>query len=189
MDNEILENEETKIDSPKFVVRTTLNVNMQLEATDAVQSKGFHIFSFACMGLCAAMFIALIVLYFIDKSSSNLFMAAIVLLALAFLIYNKYSMPKKSMARWEAGIERSFGTKELHLNTEFYELSLIQVLEENEENMSDSGYSEISEMKETENLFLLRCGKRQWYFVEKKGFKVGNPDAFRKFITERIGGR
>ncbi len=189
MDNEILENEEVKLDPPKFVVKTTLDANMQLEAADAVQGKGFHIFSYACMGLCVVMFLALIVIYFIDKKSSNLFMAALLLLTLAFLIYNKYSMPKKSMARWEAGIERSFGTKQLHLTTEFYDRSLIQVLDENEENMSDSGYSELTEMRETENLFLLRCSKRQWYFVEKKGFKVGTPEAFRTFITERIGGK
>ncbi len=189
MDNEILENADVQIDPPKYVVKTTLNAAHQIEAADAVQGKGFHIFSYVCMGLCTCMFIALIVIYFIDKNSSNLFMAALLVLTLAFLIYNKYSMPKKSMMRWEQGIERAFGTKELHLTTEFYERSLIQVLEENEENMSDSGYSEITDMRETENLLLLRQSKRQWYFVEKKGFQVGDVESFKKFITERMGGK
>lgn len=187
MDNEILEHGE--LDQPKFVVKTTLNAAHQIEAADAVQGKGFHIFSYVCMGLCTCMFIALIVIYFIDKNSSNLFMAALLVLTLAFLIYNKYSMPKKSMARWEQSIENSFGTKELHLTTEFYERSLIQILDESEDHMTDSGYSEITEMRETEHLFLLRQSKRQWYFVEKEGFQIGNADAFKKFITERIGGK
>lgn len=196
MDNEILQTEELEeveeviqIDPPRFVVRTTLDVNMQLEATNAVQGKGFLIFSYLCMGLCACMMIAMIVLYFVQKNPTNLMMAALMALALAFLIYNKFSAPKKAMANWEASIERSFGSKSIHLVTEFYERSLIQTVEEDAENMSDSGYSEISEMKETENLFLLRCARRQWYFVEKKGFQFGSADSFRRFITERIGGK
>jgi len=188
MENEYLE-KEIHIDPPKYVVKTTLDANMQLDASNAVQGKGFKIFTYVCMALCVGMFIALIVIYFNDKNPSNLFMAALLLLTIAFLIYNKYSMPKKSMARWEMSINRTYGTKALHLTTEFYERSLIQLVLESEESMSDSGYSEISEMKETENLFLLRCGKRQWYFVEKKGFQVGSADSFRKFISERIGGK
>ena len=54
--------------------------------------------------------------------------------------------------------------------------------------MIDAGYSDLTELKETETLFLLRCKNRQWFFLSKKGFRMGSPDSFRRFITERIGG-
>ena len=52
----------------------------------------------------------------------------------------------------------------------------------------DAGYSTITELRETEHLFLLHCGRQQWYFVNKAGFQKGTPDEFRTFISERIGG-
>ena len=51
------------------------------------------------------------------------------------------------------------------------------------------GYSALSELKESEHLFLLRRSKQQWFFVAKDGFTVGNAEDFRKFITERLEGK
>ena len=73
------------------------------------------------------------------------------------------------------------------LHTDFYDLTLAQTLQENGE-VLDAGYSTITELRETEHLFLLHCGRQQWYFVNKAGFTKGTPDEFRAFISERIGG-
>ena len=193
MDNEIYEVDELEesepVAPPKFVVETTLNADTQAEAVQVVQSKGVQIFGYICMGLCAAMFIALIVLFFTMKNSGNLFYAAIMLFALAYMLYTKYVAPKKQRARWEDSIERTFGTRELHLTTEFYDYSLMQTMREDEENMVDAGYSELAELKEKETLFLIRCKNRQWFFLSKKGFRTGDVNAFASFITERMGGK
>lgn len=192
MDNEIYEIDEQEelepITPPRFVVNTVLNSDVQAEAAQTAQSKGIQIFGYVCMGLCAAMFIALIVMYFIHKTPANLFYAALMLLVLGYMLYNKYVSPKKQRERWESTIKRAFGTKELHLVTEFYELSLMQSMQEDEENLVDAGYSELVEMKESENLFLIRCRNRQWFFLSKHGFTVGSAESFRLFITERMGG-
>ena len=192
MDNEIYEIDELEelepITKPKFVVQTTLNADMQIEATKAIQPKSVIVFGYVCMGLCAAMFLALVVMYFVTGGGANLFYAALMLLTLAYLLYSKFVAPKKQRARWESNIRRAFGTNELHLTTEFYELSLVQTLQEDEENIVDAGYSELREMKESETLFLVRCANRQWFFLSKKGFRTGSVDAFRDFINERIGG-
>ncbi len=189
LDEELEEEEELEpITPPKFVVETVLNADTQAEASSVAQSKAVTIFGYVCMGVCAAMLIALIVIYFITKTSGNLFYAALMLLTLVFMLYNKFVAPKKQRQRWENTIVRAFGTTDLHLTTEFYELSLMQSMLEDENNLVDAGYSELMEMKESENLFLIRCRNRQWFFLSKKGFKVGSPEAFRKFISERIGG-
>lgn len=194
MENEIyeldeeLEEELEPITPPKFVVETILNADTQTEATKVVQSKAVTIFGYVCMGLCTAMFIALVVLYFTTKNSANLFYAALMLFTLAFMLYNKFVSPKKQRERWESTIQRAFGTTELHLTTEFYELSLLQSMKEDENNLVDAGYSELMEIKESENLFLLRCRNRQWFFLSKNGFKVGTAEDFRAFISEHIGG-
>ena len=66
-------------------------------------------------------------------------------------------------------------------------MKVAQTLQENGE-VLDAGYSTITELRETEHLFLLHCGRQQWYFVNKAGFTKGTPDEFRTFISERIGG-
>ena len=83
---------------------------------------------------------------------------------------------------------QSFGSKELHLTTEFYEYSLAQSVQE-DGSVNVQGYSDISELRESEHLFLLRRSKQQWFFVAKDGFTVGSEDAFRTFITERLEGK
>ena len=103
------------------------------------------------------------------------------------LFYNY--MPKKAMQNWEMSIRQRYGSSALHLTTEFYELSLAQTLEEDEEQFTVEGYSSIFELKETENLFLLRHGRDQYYFISKKGFTTGTAEEFRTFIQKRIGGK
>ena len=88
---------------------------------------------------------------------------------------------------WQQNIQSKYGSNALHLHTDFYDLTLAQTLQENGE-VLDAGYSTITELRETEHLFLLHCGRQQWYFVNKAGFTKGTPDEFRAFISERIGG-
>ncbi len=189
LEHEELIEEEVPLTPPQFVIETVLDAEAQFEAASAVQSKGFRLVSYLCIGLCAAMMVAMLVLYILHRDSSNLFMAGLLLLTIAFLLYNKFSMPKKSMQRWESSLQRSYGTTALHLTTEFYELSMVQTLSEDANNIVDAGYSELLELKETENLLLLACGRRQWFFLSKKGFKTGTLEEFRSFITQRIGGK
>lgn len=186
---EIPTEEAPELEPPKFTVKTVLNTEAQLEATAAVQSLAAKIISYACIGLCVAMLVAMIVLYFINKESQNLLMAGLLALTVAFLLYSKFTMPKKSMARWEDSLRRNYGVTELHLTTEFYDLSLIQTVEEDEENLVDAGYSQVFDLKETENLLLLATGKRQWFFLSKEGIEGGSVEDFKTFITERMGGK
>lgn len=189
MDEMTFHKTENDLQPPKFTVKTVLNVEVQLEANHAVQSTAAKIVSYACIGLCTAMLVTMIVLYFINKDSQNLLMAGLLALTVAFLLYSKFTMPKKSLQRWEDSLRQNYDTKELHLTTEFYDLSLIQSVEEDEENLVDAGYSQISDMRETENLLLLANGKRQWFFLAKDGFSGGSVEEFKSFITERMGGK
>ena len=101
------------------------------------------------------------------------------------MAYLKFYAPKAQLRRWEESILRSFGTTSLHLQTEFYELTLSQVVEETG-NEDEEGYSALKELKETKNLFLLRGKGKNWFFLSKNGFTVGTPDEFRSFMTSRI---
>lgn len=188
MENEEMLQEDFNL-QPKFVVETTLNAKVQLDASKAVQTKAANVLSYVCIGLCAVMSVALIVLYFTNRNTTNLVLGAVMIAAVAFMIYNKYSMPKKYAIQWEQNISKTFGSNELHLTMEFYELSLVQTMQEDAENIVDAGYSELVQMKETEDLFLIRCKNRQWFFLSKKGFRLGSADSFRRFIEERIGGK
>lgn len=188
--DELISNETAEtLQPPKFTVKTVLNADSQLEATNAVQTPAARIVGYLCIGLCAAMLVAMIVLYFVNGDSQNLLMAGLLALTVAFLLYSRLIMPKKSMQRWEESLRRSYGTTELHLTTEFYDLSLIQSVDEEEENLVDAGYSQLLDLKETENLLLLATGKRQWFFLSKEGIVGGTVEEFKSFITERMGGK
>jgi len=123
-----------------------------------------------------------------ENWQANAFSFVLVGAIMVFLLVSRFSSPKKAMAHWEEAMIKKYGSPALHINTEFYELSLAQSLREDEEQFVCDGYSSVKELVETENLFLLRHGKNQYYFVAKNGFRVGTADQFRSFIEQRIGG-
>ena len=183
------ENLEFPNDSPNFVIETTLNAQTHLKASAAAQPKFLGIFGYVYMFFCAVMCVVLIGLYVETKNTTNLLYAAAMLLTIAFALYTKKIAPKKQSARWEQSVERTFGCKELHLTTEFYNRCFIQTMRENQEHMVDAIYSDLVQIKETDEMFLIRCANRQWLFLSKDGFRKGEAEQFRKFIEERMGGK
>lgn len=192
-ESEVTEIEETEaeapaLDPPKFSANTVINAEIQREASEAVASKNAKYVSYGCIALVVVAFGLLVWQYVATRTTTGLLMLLLSALVVFFLIYSQVTMPKKAIARWEASMRRSFGTTELHLTTEFYNLSLAQSVQE-DGSVNVQGYSDISELRESEHLFLLRRSKQQWFFVAKDGFTVGNAEDFRSFITDRIEGK
>lgn len=173
----------------RFVVETELNGAMQLEASKALNStKLLKIMNYVCYALCAVMAGGLVVSYFSTGNKTSLMMAIMMLLMLAYMIYSRSAMPKRAIRRWEDSIYKAYGSNSLHLCTEFYEMNLAQLVREDEDAMTTESYSALSEIRETEHLFLLRQNKRQWFFVAKDGFTKGTAEELRSFLSGRIGG-
>ncbi len=175
------------LEAPRFAAETVLNAERQLEASKAVSPKLPRMISIFLIGFAIAAAGVLLWLYFAYGDKNNLIMAILVVPLVIYMILSRVAMPKKAMQRWEQSLISSYGCRELHLCTEFYDKALAQTLKESDE-LTTEGYSAILEIKETEHLFLLHHGGQQWFFVEKSGFTVGTADEFRAFITERIGG-
>lgn len=187
------ENEEEEIPElpePLFRVETLLDAQSQKDASLAVRGKAAEIISWVFVGICAVMFGVLLWRYFAAevRENSQLLYMGILLLALGMYLYNKFFAQKKALKRWEENLQKQFGTPCLHLTMEFFERSLCQSVRETEDTQVE-GYSAISGFKESEKLFLLRCGKQQWFFVSKEGFTKGTALDFREFISEKIGGK
>ena len=191
-ESEVIDIEETEeapaLDPPKFSANTVINAAVQQEASETVASKNAKYVSYGCIALVVVAFGLLIWQYVVNRTTMGLMMILLCALVIVYLVYSQVTMPKKALARWEASIERSFGSKELHLTTEFYEYSLAQSVKE-DGSVNVQGYSDLSEIRESEHLFLLRRSKQQWFFVAKDGFTVGSAEDFRTFITERIEGK
>ena len=191
-ESEVIDIEETEetpaLDPPKFSANTVINAAVQKEASETVASKNAKYVSYGCIALVVVAFGLLIWQYVVNRTTMGLMMVLLCALVIVYLVYSQVTMPKKALARWEASIERSFGSKELHLTTEFYEYSLAQSVKE-DGSVNVQGYSDLIEIRESEHLFLLRRSKQQWFFVAKDGFTVGSAEDFRTFITERIEGK
>lgn len=186
---EIEEEEEVPaLDPPKFSANTVINAAIQQEASETVASKNAKFVSYGCIALVVVALGLLIWQYVVNRTTMGLMMVLLCVLVIVYLIYSQITMPKKALERWEASILKSFGSKELHLTTEFYEYSLAQSVKE-DDSVNVQGYSDLSELRESEHLFLLRRSKQQWFFIAKDGFTVGNAEDFRKFITERLEGK
>ena len=132
------------------------------------------------LGLCASWSVPLL-------CAGLVVLALLLVLVVGYALFNQLRGPRTALRRWQQNIQTKYGSNALHLHTDFYDLTLAQTLQENGE-VLDAGYSTITELRETEHLFLLHCGRQQWYFVNKAGFTKGTPDEFRTFISERIGG-
>ncbi len=183
------ETEETPLDPPKFAVTTVLNVQTQKEASEAVAPKSAKIISYACIAALVLSIGLLTWQYIVTGSSGNLLLLVVAALVGLYLIYSHLTMPKKALRRWEENMIRNFGSATLHLEAEFYNLNMVQTLRENTDNITVEGYSELRGMIESEHMFLLKRNRQQWFFIAKDGFTTGTADEFRKFITERIGGK
>lgn len=175
------------LEQPLFAANTVLNAERQLEASKAVSPKLPQLLSIFLIVFAVGALGVLLWLYFAGGDQNNLFMAIVVVALIGYMVYSRLAMPKKAMLRWEEKLLNNYGSMELHLLTEFYDKALAQTLLEDGD-LTTEGYSAVTEMKETEHLFLLRHSAQQWFFVEKTGFTVGTADEFRTFITERIGG-
>lgn len=183
-----MEPEEIMQDQPQFVVETTLDAQMQEEASLAVMTKTANILSYIIYAVCGAMLIYLLVdsiMY--THWKENAIMMVLHAALLVYFLYSQKTGRKKALKRWEENLIRNYGTPALHLTTEFYELSLAQSLRETDDLITD-GYSSIKELKESEHLFLLRYANRQYYFIAKDGFAKGTAEEFRTFISARMGG-
>lgn len=187
IDDETEELEAVELEAPKFVVKTTLNVDTQLEASRALMPKFARLLTYFCMGIAAVMLVVLVWQYFATKNSSNLMLAAVLALMLVYLLYSQFSAPKKALQRWESDMQSRYGTNEMHLTSEFFALNLAQSIDETDDVIVE-GYSGLGRMIETEHMLLLQCGRRQWFFLSKEGVTGGTLDEFKSFLSERIGG-
>lgn len=181
----LAEEEATPLEPPIFSVNTVINADIQMEVSKALTGSRTKIINFCCFALVAVAAGVLLWQYIVTKSTMNLVMLVISVLALAYLVYSYFALPKRALGRWEEAVLRDYGQKELHLCTEFYRLTLAQTMQE-DGSVVVQGYSELIGFCESERLFLLRRSKQQWFFISKEGFTKGTPEEFRKFISERV---
>ena len=190
MDEEIMNQEEiVQQDEPLFIVKTRIDKQFQEEASRTVMGKAplvMNIILYSVFGLSFAWL--LIDALFNGNLGKNMILLILIPVVLIYTYLNRKSGPKKALKRWEDNLIRRFGTTALHLTTEFYPHSLAQTMEEDGTLLTE-GYSALQEVKESDNLFLLRYDKQSYFFVYKYGFQKGTVDEFRTFINARIGGK
>ncbi len=181
------EEQPAEVIPPRFVVKTTLNAQLQLEASTALAPKSAKWLTYICLVLVAAMAGFCVYVYVTTRSSTYLFYSVLMLMVGAFLAYQKFLMPKVSLKKWEQSMLARYGTRELHLTLEFFEHSLAQSVEELDD-VEQEGYSALSRIVETEHLILIKRNRTLWFFLEKSGFTVGRAEDFLPFLQEKIGG-
>lgn len=187
-EDEILVTEEENKEAPKpfFTVKTVLNAAMEQEASLALAPKFSKYFTYGCFILSGILTVGMFASYFWDHQSQSLILGVVMLLLLAFLIYNHLTTPKKMLRRWEASMERAYGTAELHLTTEFFDHSLAQSVEETND-ITVTGYSELSGIKDSEHLLLLRRDRSHWFFLARDGVQNGALEDLRAFLEKKMG--
>lgn len=171
---------------PKFIVNTTIDAQCQMEASKGLAPKSAKVMNYIIFAILGVLLVVSVWQYIEQRESSMLYTLLLLAGTLLLLVFFQFRAPHSATRRWEANLRKSFGTNALHVHTEFYDLTLSQTMAEND-SCIEEGYSVISAMKETENLFLLRRGKQQWFFIAKDGFTKGTPDEYRAFILARIG--
>ena len=181
----------------RFSVDTTIDADIQYEASKSLMPRYVQLLTWVCFGLSVVLLGIMVWQYVMTKNTMHLVLALLLVYAAYGARTDAESLtaapvctgrgPRTALRRWQQNIQTKYGSNALHLHTDFYDLTLAQTLQENGE-VLDAGYSTITELRETEHLFLLHCGRQQWYFVNKAGFTKGTPDEFRTFISERIGG-
>lgn len=174
--------------TPVFVVESPVNTQVQKELADALASARSRLISYILIALLIAAAALFFDRYIEFGGIGNLLVLLLTVAGLGYLIYVYAFLPKKNLRRWEETVFLAYGVREAHLVTRFYEKSLSQTLQE-DGTLTVQDYSGLTELRETEHLFLLCLKGRQWFFVNKEGFTTGTPEEFRTFISARIGGK
>ncbi len=187
MDSEVRNTETGEAVPPLYTARTVLNAQTQQEASQALAPKYTKFVSYSALAICVVILGVLIWQYLETKSQQNLLLSAVLVLLIGYMVYSHLTMPKRLIRRWEEGMRQNYGTAELHLTTEFFTFNLAQTLEENQDIVVES-YSDLSGLRETEHLFLLRRNASTWFFVAKSGLEGCTEEEFRSFISGRMGG-
>ena len=143
----------------RFSVDTTIDADIQYEASKSLMPRYVQLLTWVCFGLSVVLLGIMVWQYVMTKNTMHLVLALLLVLVVGYALFNQLRGPRTALRRWQENGE-----------------------------VLDAGYSTITELRETEHLFLLHCGRQQWYFVNKAGFTKGTPDEFRTFISERIGG-
>ena len=169
---------------PMFSAKTVLSVESQLEASTGASSRFGKTLTYVMMGIVAVLLGTVVYFYIANQDKKFLFLGLALIVAAAYMVYNQFFAPKRALEKWRAGIEKNYGVSEIHLTTDFYDKILVQSTDISDETIEE-GYSGIAAFRETEHLFLLQCRHQRWFFVDKSGFTVGSPDAFRAFMTEK----
>ena len=170
---------------PMFSAKTVLSVESQLEASTGASSRLAKILTYAMLGIVAVLLGTVVYSYIVNRDKKFLFLGLALIIAAAYMVYNQFFAPKRALEKWRSGIEKSYGVSEIHLTTDFYDRILVQSTDISDETVEE-GYSGLTAFRETEHLFLLQCKHQRWFFVDKSGFTVGSPDAFRTFMAEKV---
>ncbi len=157
----------------RFSVDTTIDADIQYEASKSLMPRYVQLLTWVCFGLSVVLLGIMVWQYIMTKNTMHLVLALLLVLVVGYALFNQLRGPRTALRRWQQNIQSKYGSNALHLHTDFYDLTLAQTLQENGE-VLDAGYSTITELRETEHLFLLHCGRQQWYFVNKAGFTEGH---------------
>ena len=112
----------------RFSVDTTIDANIQYEASKSLMPRYVQLLTWVCFGLSVVLLGIMVWQYVMTKNTMHLVLALLLVLVVGYALFNQLRGPRTALRRWQQNIQSKYGSNALHLHTDFYDLTLAQTL-------------------------------------------------------------
>lgn len=109
---------------PKFSVDTTIDADIQYEASKSLMPRYVQLLTWVCFGLSVVLLGIMVWQYVMTKNTMHLVLALLLVLVVGYALFNQLRGPRTALRRWQQNIQTKYGSNALHLHTDFYDLTL-----------------------------------------------------------------
>ena len=106
---------------PRFSVDTTIDADIQYEASKSLMPRYVQLLTWVCFGLSVVLLGIMVWQYVMTKNTMHLVLALLLVLVVGYALFNQLRGPRTALRRWQQNIQSKYGSNALHLHTDFYD--------------------------------------------------------------------
>lgn len=103
----------------RFSVDTTIDADIQYEASKSLMPRYVQLLTWVCFGLSVVLLGIMVWQYVMTKNTMHLVLALLLVLVVGYALFNQLRGPRTALRRWQQNIQTKYGSNALHLQHGF----------------------------------------------------------------------
>ena len=94
----------------RFSVDTTIDANIQYEASKSLMPRYVQLLTWVCFGLSVVLLGIMVWQYVMTKNTMHLVLALLLVLVVGYALFNQLRGPRTALRRWQQNIQSKYGS-------------------------------------------------------------------------------